>query len=110
MPPQNISTVRDHDMQIKHIPPTKARETLGVVQAPLGAEDAEVDYLDAKIKKWIGKIRSSALQCQDVTWAVNMTIMRTLQYGLIAMAMDLPQCTDLTKHLIWGVLPKMGIV
>ena len=51
---------------------------LGVMQAPLGAEDAEVDYLDVKIKKWVGKIKSSALQCQEVTWAVYMTIMRTL--------------------------------
>ena len=88
----------------------EAQETLGVMQAPSGAEDVEVDYLDAKIKKLIGKTRSSALQRQDFTQAVNMTIMRTLRYGLIATAMDLQQCTDLTKHLIWGFLPNMGIV
>ena len=40
-----------------------------------------------------------------------MTSMRALQYGLIATALNLlDQCTDLTRHLIQGVLPNMGIV
>ena len=39
-----------------------------------------------------------------------MTIMRTLQYGLIATAMNYDQCNIITKQLISGILPKMGII
>ena len=75
-----------------------------------GDETAEQNYLEEKVKKWIRKIRSSPLQRQDVTRAVLVTITRTLQYGLIATALSYDQCDDLTKLLIRGVLPKMGII
>ena len=57
--------VRDHAgdiVQMKQLAPTTARETLGVMQAPSGDKEPEVQYLQKKLKTWIAKIRSSSLQ------------------------------------------------
>ena len=90
MDPNNTLVVRDHKddtIEMKQIPPTQARETLGVMQALSGNETSEVEYLEGKLKKWLGKLWASKLQHQDVTKAVHMAIMRTLHYGLLATAM-----------------------
>ena len=55
----NTLVVCDHEddtIAMKQIPPTQARETLGVMQAPSGDETPEVKYLEQKLKKWIGKL------------------------------------------------------
>ena len=111
--PDNTLTVRDHEddnVIMKQLPATQARETLGVMQAPSGDENPEVQYLQKKLQTWISKIRSSPLQRHDIRKATKMTIMRTLRYGLIATALSFDQCDVLTKQLIQGVLPKMGII
>ena len=95
---------------MKQIPPTQARETLGVMQSPSGNETPELEYIERKLKKWLGKLWTSTLQCQDLTKAVHMTIMRTLHYGLLATAMTFDKCDTLMKLLLNGALPKMGIV
>ena len=105
--------MKDHENDIvmmRQLELTQARETLGVMQALSGDETAEHNYLEDKVKKWICIIRSSPLQRQDVTRAVSVTITRTLRYGLIATALSYDQCDDLTKLLVRGVLPKMGII
>ena len=105
--------VRDHEedlVTMKQILPTQARETLGVMQAPSGDETPELEYLEKKLKKWITKIRASPLKQKDVTRALQMTIMRTLRYGLVATAMTYEQCDHLTRTLIQGTLSKMGVV
>ena len=95
---------------MKQIPPTQARGTLGVMQAPSSDETPELEYLDKKVKKWLGKLLASKLQRKEVTKAVHMTIMRTLCYGLLATAMTFNKCDTLTKLLLNRALPKMGIV
>ena len=113
MDQNNTLEVRDHEddtIIMKQIPPTQARETLGVMQAPSGDETPELEYLEKKLKKWLGKLWASKLQRQDVTKAVHITIMRTLRYGLLATAMTYDECDSLTKTLLMGALPKMGIV
>ena len=95
---------------MKQIPPTQARETLGVMQAPSGDESAEVHYLRKKVKIWLGKLWVSNLQKMDVMKATHMTIMHTIRYRLVATALDYEQCDVITGELLSGVLPKMGIV
>ena len=79
-------------MNMKQIPATTARETLGVMQAPSGNEDEEEKYLHRKLKTWNQKIYTSTLRRHDITKAVNMTIVRTIPYGLVATATDFQQC------------------
>ena len=113
MDESNALQMKDHENDIvtmRQLEPTQSRETLGVMQVPSGDETAEHNYLEGEVKEWIRKIRSSPLQRQDVTRAVSVTITRTLCYGLIATALSYDQCDDLTKLLIQGVLPKMGII
>ena len=48
MDQNNTLVVCDHEddtIAMKQIPPTQARETLEVMQAPLGDETPEVEYL-----------------------------------------------------------------
>ena len=110
---QNQLQVRDHEdnvITMKQIPPTQARETLGVMQAPSGDESAKVEHIRKKLKIWLGKLWASHLQKADVIKATHITIMRTIRYGLIAIALDYEQCDAITGELLSGVLPKMGIV
>ena len=95
---------------MKQIPATTARETLGVMQSPSGNEDEEEKYLTKKLKIWNQKIYTSTLRRHDITKAVNMTIVRTIRYGLVATAMSFEQCDKLTRTLLKVALPKMGIV
>ena len=111
--PNNELVVHDHEddtITMKQIPRTQARETLRVMQAPSGDETPKVEYLEKKLKKWLGKLWASKLQRQDVTKAVHITIMRMLRYGLLATAMTYEECDTLIKLLLTGELPKMGIV
>ena len=111
--PENKIQVKDHKndlVMMTQLPPTQAREMLGVMQAPSGNEIEEYKYLESKIKKWVQRVQYSTLQRQDVTRAVFITIMRTLQYGLIATALSFDQCDDLTKTVLRGTLTKMGII
>ena len=80
------------------------------MQAPSGNEESEVSCLQNKVKIWSAKIRYNPLQRHDVQRAVQMTIMRTLRYGLVATALTYDECDLISRHLIRGVLPKMGIV
>ena len=59
MNPDHTLEVRDREEDIvlmKQLDPTTARETLGVMQAPSGDEEPEVQYLQKKLKTWITKI------------------------------------------------------
>ena len=59
MDQNNTLEVRDHkddNIVMKQIPPTQARETLGVMQAPSRDETPEIEYLEKKLKKWLGKL------------------------------------------------------
>ena len=108
-----VLKVRDHEgdiVEMKQISSTSARETLGVMQAPSGIEDEEEKYLHEKVKAWNKKIYTSGLRRHDVTKAVNMTIVRTIRYGLVATALNFKQCDKLTRTLLRVALPKMGIV
>ena len=108
-----VLKVRDHKEDIipmKQIPVTKARETLEVMQAPSGNEDKEENYLHKKLKNWNTKTYHSSLKRQDIMKAVNMTIVRTIQYRLVSMALNFQQGDKLTRTLLKVALPKMGIV
>ena len=112
MNPNHTLVVCDHEddtIAMKQIPPTQARETLGVMQAPSGDKTPEVEYLERKLKKWLCKLWASKLQRQDVTKAVHIPIMRTLHHGLLPTAMTFKECNKLMKMLLTGALPKMGI-
>ena len=80
------------------------------MQAPSGCEDSELSYLQQKIKLWTAKIWYNPLQRHNVRRAVQMTIMQSLRYGLVATALTYEECDLLTKQLIRGALPKMGII
>ena len=106
-------SVQDHEedlVNMKQLDSKTARETLGVMQALSGEKEPEVKFLLEKVKSGHAKIKHSSLQNQDVTKAVNMTIMRSLRYGLVATAITYKQCDEITKELLKGVLPKMGII
>ena len=108
-----VLKVRDHEgdtIPMTQIPLTKARETLGVMQAPSGHEDEEETYLHKKLKNWNTKIYHSSLKRQDITKAVNMTIVSTIQYRLVSTALNFQQGDKLTRTLLKVALPKMGIV
>ena len=62
------------------------------MQSPSGNEDEEEKYLHKKVKAWNQKSYNSALRRHDVTKAVNVTIVRTIRYVLVATAMDFEQC------------------
>ena len=111
--PTHSLCVCDHEnevIQMKQLDSNTARETLGVMQAPSGCEDSEISYLQQKVKTWTAKICSSSLQRHDVRRAVQMTIMRSLRYGLVATALPYDECDLITRQLVRGVLPKMGII
>ena len=79
MNPAQYLEVQDHEddvIQMEQIRCTQAGETLGVMQALSCNESAELEYIQKKIQRWVGKLWATSLQRKDVIKATHMTIMK----------------------------------
>jgi hypothetical protein len=89
MAPASLS-VKDCDgnrVQLERLPPHVARRTLGVRLAPDGNNKEEVAYLRGIAEKWNAYTRAGHLQRHEAWYALNATVMRTLDYPLLALTL-----------------------
>ena len=68
-----------------------ARETLGVFLSMDGNNREEVRHLREKAEAFANCVRTGFLSREDVTYALHRTVMKTLEYPMVATTMDQKQ-------------------
>jgi hypothetical protein len=95
--------------QLKHIPVSKAAETLGVHLAANSDTSAQMLHLETKVREWVDKMKAGVLTRQEMWVALQSTIWRTLLYPLPATNLSKKQCKKIMSILLQFALPTLGI-
>ena len=104
-------TVRDKDKKtwiLPNLPPTKAKEMLGVFLSPDGNEEDQLNHLSEKAQKWMEFVRVGGLDWSSCWIALKTTIWKSLEYPLPATTFSKDQISTITGPLYKAVLPRCG--
>jgi hypothetical protein len=104
-------TVKDFDGIVKAIQrmePDEAFETLGLWIAANGSLDRQFETLLDKVKKWSDKILTSFLRKHDAAYALKVTVLKKIEYCLLALNLSKHQCNELMWPILKAALPKAG--
>ena len=84
-------------------------ETLGVVIAPDGNSNDQIEAFTKKVLKWTGALRVHSLPKDELFASVSSTIMKTLEYPAGSTTLTESECNKLVKPMFDLVLPRCGI-
>jgi hypothetical protein len=87
----------------------EGRVTLGINITPDGSQDGEAQYLMTKVRQWISRFKANHLSSVDTWYALNNTIMKTLEYPMIAISLSRKQWDKLMSPLLAATLPSAKI-
>jgi Reverse transcriptase (RNA-dependent DNA polymerase) len=96
------------ERRIRH-DPHKSVLALGIMFAPNGSMAGEVQYLREKAEKWAEKIRCSFLKRHEAWYAINVSIMKSVEYPLLATTMTKKQLDYVVSPILKAGLPKAGV-
>ena len=88
----------------------EARETLGVWIAGTGQWSTQSLQLKKKSQRWTSKLHQGRMQEDTTQIALRTTIYRSLAYSLPATYMSAKECKEALQPLIYGTLPRLGVV
>ena len=110
--PLNL-TVRDKEKTVqplRQLQIAEARETLGVWIAGTCQWKTQTQKLKNKSEKWTTKLQQGRMTETIAQVALNTTIYRTLAYSLPATYLNEKECKDVLRPLLYGTLPRLGVV
>jgi hypothetical protein len=105
-------SVRDHNnvrLSLKQYNPHVGQETLGVILAPDGNNQAMLESLISKANAWKDHIQTGFLNPKDAHQALHTTILKTLQYPLPAMTLTEKECDKIMSPILEVGLPAMSV-
>ena len=109
---EQVFTVKDHKDVTRDLQKVKASqgmETLGVFLAPDGSNDEAVTKLKQKASNWHDNIMLGQLQ-RDIAWqASQTTIMKSLEYPLVALTLSEEECKTIMAPVKKATLAKTSI-
>lgn len=94
---------------IRPLSPSKAKEVMGVWQAPGGNITQQLEELEGKITTWGNLIVNGYLHRRDIWRAFWGTIWRTISYALPVMTLTEPKGKGLLNGLYRKFLPALGV-
>jgi hypothetical protein len=83
-------------------------ETLGVQLNPIGDDTAIFNAMQKWTKNWSQQIKKSTLKDHEAHTAMNITIMKKLEYPLVAVTLARKQCDKIMSTLLTLSLSKAG--
>ena len=112
-----LSTDLDNDLtlhlnnghQVQRLPPTTSKEALGIQVRPDGSMEDEVEYLKQKVAKWCDGIRTRKRTGYEAWYCLSSTIMKTLEYPLVATSFTEDQVKAIMSPLLKVTLNLCGI-
>ena len=69
----------------------------------------EVVHLKANAKKWTDAVRSRRINPTEAWYSVTSTIMKTLEYPLMATCISRTDMDDIMRPILQAALPKASI-
>lgn len=107
-----VLSVKDcdgHIVQLERLPPNAARRTLGVRLAPDGNNVDEIKHLQSIAETWKAHVHTGHLQHHEAWYALTATIMKTIEYPLLALTLTARECAYIMAPILMGGLPACGI-
>ena len=95
--------------QLEHQTFAIAKEMLGVYLAPNGQQKTQLGVMKSKAKAWSTHIRASNLNQYSVWRAMNTTIIKTLEYPLVATTLTAEELKSLMFPVLSAGLTGSGI-
>ena len=97
-------------VELKQLPTSKGMRTLGVILAPDGNNDDQVEALLQKAEQWAELITTGHLKRDEAWRALNSTILKSLEYPLTATTLTRQEITKIFSPVRQAALPASGIV
>ena len=94
---------------IRRLEVTEARESLGIQTRYDGIQDDQKEYLRRKTVKWKDAIRSGHLQKDDAWYCLQSSIMKTVEYPLMATTLSKKDINYIMAPVLSGALGKTGV-
>ena len=91
---------------IPRLEASEACEFLGAMTRPDGNQSNQFRFLLSKAKKWADAIRTKHISKHDGWYCLNNTILKTLEYPLMATTMTRKQCKALMTPILKAGLPS----
>lgn len=88
----------------------EARRTLGVRLAPDGNNRAQMQHMVDVGKTWGQQLRSGHVRRTDSWIALTTTILKTLEYPLLATTLSDKECDAILRPVLRAALPSSGLV
>jgi hypothetical protein len=104
-------SIRDADgvrHNLRRCDPSELNETLGIHIAMDGNWKDEIEYLHAKATKFQALIRAGFLTRNKAWYSINATIMKTLEYPMIATSISHADWEFIMKPILKAGLPASG--
>ena len=95
--------------QLQLLHPHEAKCMLGVFLAIDGSNDVQIKHMRGVAERWFEQVRVGHLSRYDAWLAFNSTVMKTLEYPLLALTLTEAECNAVMAPILSGGLPKMGI-
>ena len=102
-------TLKNGSHTIKRNEVHQAEEALGIQRRPDGQMKQELEYLKGKIAKWCDALRTKRIQPGDAWYCLNSTIMKTIEYPLMATTFTEMELKKLMSPLLQTALRKSHV-
>lgn len=86
-----------------------ARETLGIYLSMDGNQQLEFTKLQEIANRWSDQVRCGRLSTAEAWFSLNHTVMKSLEYPLMATRLSFSQCDSIMTTLLKAALPKLHI-
>jgi hypothetical protein len=96
-------------VQLERVDPKEARETLGVFLSMDGNNKEQILQLRQKAEKWSECIRAGYLDREDAWYAINTTIMKSLEYPMMTTTISKREWNFILRPVLETGLPQAGI-
>ena len=105
----NVENIQRSESQLKILEPQEAKKMLDVFLAIDGNNTAQIKYMQKVAEQWSKKVRVGHITRVDAWTAFTSTVMKTLEYPLLALTLSESECGAIMSPVLSEGLPKMGI-
>ena len=95
--------------KVKQLDVSDAYETLGVFIAADGNHRAQLKLMKEYARDWADRLQTSFLSENEAVQALHSTILKKLEYPLLAMTLTREECDQILQPIFKAALPKARI-
>jgi hypothetical protein len=100
---------KGNPVPIKRLNVDQAREALGIQIRPDGSMKDQVEYLRSKAVAWSDALRTKRLTPGEAWYCLNSTIMKTIEYSLMATTISKDEMAYIMAPILSAALPKSKV-